>query len=78
MQSNAKRFAMPISLQYIKELAGAGIDWRPLHVIDAFSLVYSLRIDLCRQYLEKISKQRMDAAGVRSITPATEDDFNAL
>lgn len=69
---------MPLSLQYIKELSEAGIDWRPLHVINSFSLVCSLRIDLCRQYLEKVSRARMDAAGVKSITPATEEDFDAL
>lgn len=69
---------MPLSLQYIKELAEAGVDWQPLHVIDAFSLVCSLRIDLCRKYLEHVSRARMDAAGVKSITPATEQDFDAL
>lgn len=69
---------MPLSLQYIKELSEAGIDWRPLHVIDAFSLVYSLRIDACRKYLDRISKERMNAAGVSSISPATEEDFDAL
>ncbi len=69
---------MPISLQYIKELAEVGIDWQPLHVIDAFSLVYSLRIDACRKYLDKVSKERMNAVGVSSITSATEQDFDAL
>lgn len=69
---------MPISLQYIKELAEVGIDWQPLHVIDAFSLVCSLRIDACRKYLDKVSKERMNAVGVSSITSATEQDFDAL
>jgi len=78
LQSNAKRFSMPLSLQYIKELAEACIDWRPLHIIDAFSLVCSLRIDECKKYLERISRERMNAAGVSSISPATEEDFDAL
>ncbi len=78
LQSNAKRFPMPISLQYIKELAEVGIDWQPLHVIDAFSLVCSLRIDACRKYLDRVSKERMNAVGVSSITSATEQDFDAL
>ncbi len=69
---------MPLSLQYIKELSEAGIDWRPLHVIDAFSLVCSLRIDACKKYLEHVSRERMNAAGVSSITAATEEDFDAL
>lgn len=78
LQSTAKRFPMPLSLQYIKELAEAGIDWRPLNVIDTFSLICSLRIDACKKYLERISAERMSAAGVKSITPATEEEFDAL
>ncbi|MDE7439753.1 MAG: hypothetical protein K2N23_04525 [Clostridia bacterium] len=69
---------MPLSLQYIKELAEAGINWQPLHVIDAFSLVCSLRIDACKKYLERVSRERMNAAGVNSISAATEEDFDAL
>ena len=69
---------MPISLQYIKELSEAGLDWRPLHVIDAFSLVCSLRIDSCKKYLEIKHQERLNAAGVSAIMPAGEEDFNAL
>lgn len=69
---------MPLSLQYIKELAEAGIDWQPLHVVDAFSLVCSLRIEMCRKLLTQRARSRMDAAGVKEIVPASEADFDAL
>lgn len=78
LHSNAKRFPMPLSLQYIKELAEAGIDWKPLHVIDAFSLVCSLRIDACNKLLEQRARERMSEAGVKEIVPASEADFDAL
>lgn len=78
MQSNAKRFPMPISLQYIKELGEEGIDWRGLHVIDVFSLVYSIRIDHCRKILSHQASERMSAAGVQAILPASESDFDSL
>ena len=78
MQSNAKRFPMPISLQYIKELSGEGIDWRGLHVIDVFSLICSIRIDNCRKILSHQASERMSAAGVQAILPASESDFDSL
>jgi len=78
LQSNAKRFPMPISLKYIKELGEKGIDWRGLHVIDVFSLVCSVRIDNFKKILSDRAAERMNAAGVQSITPASESDFESL
>ena len=78
LHSNAKRFPMPISLQYIKELGEKGIDWKGLHVIDVFSLVYSIRIDNCKKILSDKATARMSAAGVQAIMPASESDFESL
>lgn len=69
---------MPLSLQYIKELAAAGIAWQPLHIIDAFSLVCALRIEMCKKILERRARERMDAEGIKEIVPASEEDFDAL
>lgn len=69
---------MPLSLQYMKELGEAGIEWRGLHVIDAFSLVCSVRIDNCRKILSHQASERMSAAGVQAIMPASESDFESL
>ena len=78
LQSNAKFFPMPLSLQYIKELSEVGIDWKGVHVIDAFSLVCSIRLDACKKILARRSRERMDAAGIKEIAPASETDFDAL
>mgnify|MGYP000884841252 CR=1 FL=1 len=71
-----KQFSMPLSLRYIKELAG--IDWRGLHIIDLTSLVYSIRIDNARQKLEMDRQKKMSERGIKEIRQATESDFNAL
>lgn len=69
---------MPLSLRYIKELASAGIDWSGLHIIDVFSLVCSLRIDTAREYLRRQAQNRMENAGIKSISRATAGDLDAL
>ncbi|MBQ7368710.1 MAG: hypothetical protein IJW60_03260 [Clostridia bacterium] len=69
---------MPKSLEYIKLLSEGGIAWKSLHVIDAFSLVCALRLDMARKYLAMKGQDKLKRAGVRSITPATQADFDAL
>ena len=73
-----ERHLMPVSLRTIKELGAAGIDWRGIHIIDAFSLVCSLRIDNARIWLRHRAQEKMTKAGIRRITPATQADFDAL
>lgn len=73
-----ERHLMPLSLRTIKELGAAGIDWRKIHVIDAFSLVCSIRIDNAREWLRYRAQERMTKAGVKRVTPATQADFDAL
>ncbi len=72
------RFSMPRSLQYIKELAAAGIDWRELHLIDLTSFIYSLRIDYANQKLQHDRKKRLSERGITEVRPATQADFDAL
>lgn len=69
---------MPKSLEYIKILSERGVVWDKLHVIDAFSLVCALRIDMARKYLSVKGQEAMRKAGVKSITPASQADFDAL
>ena len=78
LRQGTDRFLMPKSLHYIKILAEQGIDWKGLHIIDAFSLVCSIRIDHARTYLRMESKNKMQAAGISAIARATEKDFDAL
>ena len=73
-----KPFPMPRSLVYIKELAAAGVDWKGLHLIDLTSLVYSIYLDRARQKLEHDRQKRMQEKGYKSITRASEADFDAL
>lgn len=73
-----ERHLMPLSLRTIKELGAAGVDWRGLHVIDAFSIICSLRIDCAREELRQRQQKKMHKAGIRSISPATQADFDAL
>ena len=72
-----KRHLMPTSLRYIKILS-AGIYWRDLHIIDAFSLVCSLNIDAARQHLKSKTREKMTKSGVKNIIPAGKSDFYAL
>lgn len=73
-----KHFLMPRGLRYIRELAKEGIDWRGLHMVDAVSLYCAIQIDRAREYLRIKSQERMRKAGIKSITPATEADFESL
>lgn len=72
------QFTMPLSLRIIKESSQVGIDWKYLHIIDLFSIIYSIRIDNAKQYLEQQRQKRMNEKGIQSISKATEEDFDKL
>lgn len=72
------QFSMPLSLQLIKESASFGIDYKNLHIIDLYSIIYSIRIDNAKQYLEHERQQKLSKKGISSIQKATEEDFNNL
>ena len=72
------QFSMPLSLQLIKECSEYGIDYRNLHIIDLYSIIYSIRIDNAKQYLEQERHKRLSSRGISSIQQATEEDFNNL
>ena len=72
------QFTMPLSLRIIKESSQVGIDWKYLHIVDLFSIIYSIRIDNAKQYLEQQRQKRMSEKGIQSISKATEEDFDNL
>ena len=72
------QFTMPLSLRIIKESSQVGIDWKYLHIVDLFSIIYSIRIDNAREVLKYERSKKMQERGIESITSATEKDFNEL
>lgn len=72
------QFTMPLSLRIIKESSQVGIDWKYLHIVDLFSIIYSIRIDNAKQYLEQQRQKRMSEKRIQSISKATEEDFDNL
>lgn len=72
------QFSMPLSLQLIKESSSCGIDYKNLHIIDLYSIIYSIRIDNAKQYLEQERNKKLMNRGISSIQQATEEDFNNL
>ena len=72
------QFSMPLSLRIIKESSQAGIDWKCLHMVDLLSIVYSIRIDNAKQYLEQQRQTKMREKGISEISKATEEDFDKL
>lgn len=72
------QFTMPLSLRIIKESSQVGIDWKYLHIVDLFSIIYSIRIENAKQYLEQQRQKRMSEKGIQSISKATEEDFDNL
>lgn len=72
------QFSMPLSLQLIKESSSYGINYKCLHIIDLYSIIYSIRIDNAKQYLEQERHKRLSERGISSIEKATIDDFNNL
>ena len=72
------QFVMPLSLRIIKEASESGIDWKCLHIADLFSIIYSIRIDNAKHYLEQKRQERMHKRGISEIRQATEQDFDNL
>lgn len=72
------QFSMPLSLRLMKECSQNNIDWKCLHIVDLFSILYSIRIDNANQYLEHERQKKMHDRGISSISKATEEDFDNL
>lgn len=72
------QFSMPLSLRIIKECSQNSIDWKCLHIIDLFSIIYSIRIDNAKQYLKQKKQEMLNKRGIKSVTKATEEDFDRL
>ena len=72
------KFSMQLSLQLIKESSSYGIDYKSLNIIDLYSIIYSIRIDNAKQYLEQERHKRLSSRGISSIQQATEEDFDNL
>lgn len=72
------QFTMPLSLRIIKESASAGIDWKGLHIADLFSIIYSIRIDNAKRYLEEQRQKKMQDKGIQEIRKASVEDFDKL
>lgn len=72
------QFTMPLSLRLIKESAAEGIDWKDLHIADLYSIIYSIRIDKAREYLEHKRRERLQKRGIAEVRQATSEDFDNL
>lgn len=72
------QFSMPLSLRIIKESSQNHIDWKCLHIIDLYSIIYSIRIDNAKQYLKQQRQQMLSKRGISSVSKATEEDFDNL
>lgn len=69
---------MPLSLRLIKESGQANIDWKCLHIIDLYSILYSIRIDSANNWLYQQKQMKLQQKGISSIKQASEEDFNEL
>lgn len=72
------QFSMPLSLRLIKESGQNNIDWKQLHIIDLYSILYSIRIDKANEWLRNQRQIKMQEKGISSITQATKEDFDKL
>lgn len=72
------QFTMPLSLRLIKESAAEGIDWKCLHIADLYSIIYSIRIDKAKEYLEHKHRERLQKRGIAEVRQATAQDFDNL
>lgn len=77
-QQPKPKFSMPLSLRLIKESAVNNIDWKVLHIVDLYSILYSIRIDNANKYLENQRKEKLSQRGISEISKATEEDFDKL
>ena len=72
------QFSMPTSLKIIKESSSAGIDWKYLHIVDLFSIIYSIRIDNAKQWLAHQRQEKLAKMGITKIESANAQDFENL
>ena len=77
-KSEKPQFSMPLGLRLIKECSSYGIDYKHLHIVDLFSIIYSIRIDNANNYLENQRQQKLSQRGIKSVTKATDEDFDNL
>ena len=77
-EGDSPKFLMPLSLRLIKESAENNIDWRTLHLVDLFSIIYAIRIDKARTYLKQKQQERWAKNGISEVRKATEEDFDSL
>ena len=69
---------MPQGLRYIKELSEANIDYSKLHLFDAISIVYSIRIENADLYLKRKQQNLMQEKGISQVRQASAEEFNQL
>lgn len=72
------QFSMPLSLRYIKESGQNNIDWKILHIVDLYSIIYSIRIDNANSWLKQQRQLKMQQKGISNIYQANEEDFKNL
>ena len=78
-QQRTKQISMPLSLEIISECGDYGITgWERLHFADLLSIIYSRRIRDGQRYLDEQHQSRLRERGIKSITKATEADFDSL
>ena len=73
-----QQFSMPLSLRIIKESSSANIDWKQLHIADLFSIIYSIRIDNAKRWLQQQKEERLAKKGISKIEKANANDFDNL
>lgn len=73
-----EQFSMPLSLRIIRTLSEKCIDCYRPHIIDLFSMFYSVRIDIARQYIQEQKQRKLQKRGIESIQTASESDFDKL
>ena len=69
---------MPLSLRIIKECTEYKLDWRGIHIIDLFSILFSIRIDNVERYLKNEKQRQLNARGYDQIQLASQNDFDSL
>ena len=77
-EGSSPKFLMPLSLRLIKESAENNIDWRSLHLVDLFSIIYAIRIDKAQAYLRQKQQERWAKKGISEVKKATQEDFDSL
>lgn len=73
-----RQFSMPLSLEIMKECANARLDWKGLHIVDLFSIIYSIRIDNAKQWLSHQRQEKLAKMGISKVEKASAADFDNL